>query len=146
MVQRIASDLLGGVDVVLGLLGGHDNLVKGEGVDAQSDLEVGDILCQDHLAVFVNVSQAGNIQGIFSRLDSFKGKASFQVRYGPEVIVVQLDYRSRHRFCALGVEHLAFEFHRSCSLGCRKERKKQGKDQYYPIFPHDGQSIILTNI
>ena len=124
MVKGGPAYLLGGVEVVLGGFGRNDNFLESQGVFGDLDHKVLDVPGHVYLPGVGYVSQAGDLQGVSSLLDTFQLKLSVFVRYGPKVVFVQAHYGSRHGLSAGGIHHLAGNL-QPAGGKCRSRRRQE---------------------
>ena len=128
VVQCRPFDFLGRVDVVLGLLGRHDDLVQGQGIDREGDDQVFNACRDGQFPGIGHIAEAGDLQVICTFLHPFQFKFSFQPGDGPEIVLVQFDDGSGHRFPCPGVLDRATHPQRGRG-GQRQDGHQEEEDQ-----------------
>ena len=97
MVQGRPFDLAGGVEVLPGLLGRHDDFVQGQRLLLQGDDDP--VQCPFHFqGPYVGrIAQAFRLHPVGAGLHGVKDESALPVGHGPEIVLVQAHDRTGHR-------------------------------------------------
>ena len=150
MFECVGAERHSGVHIVLFPFRSNHHSVKSEGVERKFEVQIFDITRQFQIHSRLGISQTGNLNQIFSRLNPVEDIASVHVGDGPQSRAVDVEDDSRNRFSGLRISDFTFYgivFRGRLRENLREQDKKYKNESLHikSVFRFKKSSVPIDN-